>query len=180
MDIKPEIISGTNAIVLYIVIYLIPDKSLPPSFVRGVTSHSFFAKEHGSCVTVWTHSALQQNIWLRNRVEICFVSRLFGVDSCVVNGHVEKPEKFLIRISVRCWKASLGLHLRKSLHLLEAPEVSNGTTQAVVVWIRMAPKAHTLESLVIREWHYLRGIERCGLVVGGSVPLGEGFGVSGA
>ena len=31
--------------------------------------------------------------------------------------------------------------------------------------------------MVIREWHYLRGIRRYGLV-GGSVSLGVGFGVS--
>jgi len=39
--------------------------------------------------------------------------------------------------------------------------------------------AQIVECLVIREWHYLRGIKRCGLVVGGSVALGEGFRVSG-
>ena len=43
--------------------------------------------------------------------------------------------------------------------------------------MKTAPKAHIFECLVIREWYYLRGIRRCGLVEG-SVSLGVDFGIS--
>jgi hypothetical protein len=40
----------------------------------------------------------------------------------------------------------------------------------------MAPKAHIFECLVIRVWHYLKGLEGLGgVVVGGSLSLGLGF-----
>jgi hypothetical protein len=48
----------------------------------------------------------------------------------------------------------------------------------------MASWAHIFEDLVIREWHYLRGIRRCVLVwdscglIEGNVSVGMGFEVS--
>ena len=50
----------------------------------------------------------------------------------------------------------------------------------VALWIRIAHinrQAQIFDCFITRDWHYLREIRRCGLI-GWSVSLGVGFGVS--
>jgi hypothetical protein len=60
---------------------------------------------------------------------------------------------------------------------LPGPSLYQPSYLSIVVSLRMSSKAHIFEFLVIREWHYLRGIRRCGLVEG-SASLGMSFGIS--